>query len=489
MTNNQIVNIDYIPIVRQVGNSVAVERLHISKPAELLATLKIMVENPNHTIYDIQNQMTRHFREPERKYLSFLSPYSYYSAWVEGVSFPQIYTYDEYKQLTKDTQEEALKSNESTLNFYRKEYGEELAQQKLSEFIQKETQRKKEYYYKQCIRYIDAYYYKKTISECKNKPDIKMYSEEYIGLRTFKYTVSSDITIFVDTNFGYGNSAFFHIRLRYKEIDILPYSFVVNYYYADIREIRKCTRNYFAAAENWNFAFDFVENAVNMAASDEVKFCEEFLKNEINAMISGLEALVKSPGEFINKFTTMKNRENPIPYLRIRHIAPKEISEYNAYPSDMPIAVMAEKISDAYELLDSLSKLTLVYPYAQTGIDRIKQITLEAIPKAEEHKAKNVRIVETHNARINAIKLELEPLKAIQATHNNQINSIYEAQKEGENAKSQYEIRIEYGKTHPEYVQVNNDICKKENEINKLSAEIMTRSAFLRRLETCIKLK
>lgn len=142
MTNNQIVNIDYIPIVRQVGNSVAVERLHISKPAELLATLKIMVENPNHTIYDIQNQMTRHFREPERKYLSFLSPYSYYSAWVEGVSFPQIYTYDEYKQLTKDTQEEVLKSNESTLNFYRKEYGEELAQQKLSEFIQKETQRK-----------------------------------------------------------------------------------------------------------------------------------------------------------------------------------------------------------------------------------------------------------------------------------------------------------------------------------------------------------
>lgn len=489
MSTKQSINIDYIPIIRQVGNLVKLDQVKIHKPAELLSTLKVMYDNPNHTIYDMQNQMTMHFSNNDRKAISFLSPYSYYSSYVEPVTFPHIYTYNEFCELKDEIRASVLKSYDSTLQFYLKQYGESKYEEILADYIQRETSNRKYAYYKKCIHYIDAYYYKKALQECKNQPDLKMYSEESIGWRRYEYVVNSDIVMFVDTNFGYGNSSYFHISLRYKDIDILPYSFVVNYFYADIREIRKCTRNYKAEAENWNFAFNFVEEAVNLATTDQVKFCEEFVRNEINAMMSGLESLVSSPRDYVNKFTTMKNKENPIPYVCIRHINDSETKEYNAYPIDIPIAVMSEKIADAYQLLENLAKLSEVFPFAQKAIERIEEITQTAITKAEKQRDINLEKIKSLEVIVNNLKTELEPLKENKESHDKCINSLYEEQKDSENAIQPYEIRQKYESEHPAYVRLKSRISDIEQKIFNANSEIMARHSFVRRMEECLKLR
>ena len=143
MATNQTINIDYIPIIKQVGNLVKLDQVKIHKPAELLSTLKVMYDNPNHTIYDMQNQMTMHFSNNDRKAISFLSPYSYYSSYVEPVTFPHIYTYNEFCELKDEIRASVLKSYNSTLQFYLKQYGESKYEETLADYIQRETSSRK----------------------------------------------------------------------------------------------------------------------------------------------------------------------------------------------------------------------------------------------------------------------------------------------------------------------------------------------------------
>lgn len=483
------INIDYISIIRQVGKLVKHEKVEIEKPLSLLSELKIMLDNPNNTLYDLQNQMTRHFSERDRNPIGFLSPYSYYSSYVEGVSFPEIYTYDTFCQLKEKIRKDVLKYHNYSLEFCRKEYGEYKYQEKLTELIKDELDKKKEYYYYNCIRYIDAYYYRKSLSECKNQPEIKMYSREEIGWSVFDYIINPDIKIGVYSNFGYGNSSYFYIILQYKGIAILPYSFLVNYFYADIREIRQYTRSYSAEAENWNFAFDFVEEVVNLAATDQVKFCDDFIRNEVNAMISGLEIVVSSPKDYVDKFTSMKNKREIPPYLNVRHISSIEEDEYKSYPDDIPIAIMSEKISDAHEFLANLSTLSEHFSYANEAIEKIHELTAKAKLVAEPQKKTNERRIEYLTPQLVDAKYELELYNEKKSVHDTIIKELYESQKEKEDAKSLYTIRVEYEDAHPEYRDIKNNISQKEKEIRTLSDEIESRNSFIRRLDKCLNLQ
>ena len=205
--------------------------------------------------------------------------------------------------------------------------------------------------------------------------------------------------------------------------------------------------------------------------------------------MSGLESLVSSPRDYVNKFTTMKNKENPIPYVCIRHINDSETKEYNAYPIDIPIAVMSEKIADAYQLLENLAKLSEIFPFAQKAIERVKEITQTAITKAESQKSINLEKIKTLETLVNNLKTEIEPLKEDKSTHDKVIDSLYEEQKDKENALQPYDIRQKYESEHSEYVALKLRISNLEKKLFDTNSEIMARYSFVRRMEECLKLK
>ena len=102
-----------------------------------------------------------------------------------------------------------------------------------------------------------------------------MYSTDTLGWSDFTYKVTDDVTITIGTNFGYGQSSYFHLGLCYKGIDVLPYSFVTKYYYANMADIIRYTRLYEVKHDSWNVAFEFVERMANLATANPDAFIEE----------------------------------------------------------------------------------------------------------------------------------------------------------------------------------------------------------------------
>lgn len=487
MATKQTVNIDYVPVIKQDGNLVKLDKVIIKKPEFLISDLDIILNNPNQNLLDLQSRMCMHFAESQRKNIRFISPYSYYSTYVTGVSFPKIYTYDEYATMIDDIKENSYKSHKSHLERVKENEGEQAFKEALEEYVKKELIAKKKAYYETCIRYVNAYTYLETITECKSNPNIKMYSVDHDGWSSYSHNINSDVNISVNTNFGYGYSSYFCLSMSYKGIEILPYSFIVNYFYADMREIRRCTRNYSVDSENWNVAFKFVEEAANLAATDQERFCNEFVKNEIDAMLTGLSRIVKSPAEHVNSFVTKKNRENPSPFIGVRNIVGKETLQYRAYPSDMPIAYMAEKITNAYALLENLSQLADVYPFAQTAIDKVKEYALEGLPKIKSTHSINTVKVEGLVEELEVLGEKLKALKEREKVHTDEIDRIYEAQKEKENAKNYWTITLEYENSHKEYGIIKEEIEDLSNLISAKREERDVRNEFIYTLNECIK--
>ena len=486
METKRVVNIDFIPVIRQIGNQVKLEQLEIEKPVELISDLRVMLENPNHTILDLQSRMCIHFKEGNRKSTNLISPYTYSSSYItDYVPFPKIYSMEEYEELVKDMEESAKRNNTYILK-KAQEKSEEKYQEVLAECIAKVASSRKQSYHSNCIHYINGVTYQATIAKCKKDPSIKMHTIESCGWRTVTHTVNSDIEMSVDTNFGYGWSSYFYLCMKYKGIKILPYSFIVNYYFANMRDICRCTRNYPVYSYSWETALKFVEEATNLAAENPERFCNAFIKNEIQAMLSGLGDIIRNPQGFVNRFVTGVNHERGS-YIGVRNISCEDKKIYSTFPEDMPIAYLAEKITNAYELLENLKELGEVYPLAIDAIDKIKSLSEDALPKLEISRTKNNNAIESLRARLEIMNGDLNSLKEKEKEYSLKIESIYEAQKEKDDAKSYYTIQTEYESDHPEYTSLKKEISEIEEGIRDKESEVRARESFISQIEECIK--
>ena len=75
MATKQTVNIDYVPVIKQDGNLVKLDKVIIKKPEFLISDLDIILNNPNQNLLDLQSRMCMHFAESQRKNIRFISPY------------------------------------------------------------------------------------------------------------------------------------------------------------------------------------------------------------------------------------------------------------------------------------------------------------------------------------------------------------------------------------------------------------------------------
>ena len=276
------VNIDYLCVIRREVNNTLFEKIDIPQSTELVTTLQGMIENDNMTVLDMQAQMNIAYPKEEQGFINYISPYPYDSAFVEGASFPPSLTYDDYKDDLSGYAEyytEAYeKAHKSQMDDNQEDYAKGLSDYIEEKIVERRKSLKKDYFSK-ARRFIMAKNYKRTLEEAKDKAGIiKMYSTDTVGWSDFTYKVTDDITIKIDTNFGFGSSSYFDLCLKYKGIDVLPYSYVVKYYYANRRDIIRYTRRYHPTRDSWNIAFDYVERTANLASDDGERFiCNNIL--------------------------------------------------------------------------------------------------------------------------------------------------------------------------------------------------------------------
>lgn len=457
------INIDYIGVVVENPDGfLEYKKIPIEKPYnELYEELKAMADNENRSVLDLQNRLERSFdREYRNKFYHYCHRYTYNSSFIEAISYPKFWTYEEYTDLLSK-----------------------------SDTFKKEL---KQIFIRSANYFFIAYSYSQMFKRLKNEPANKMFSTEDIGHTFYKYKINENIEFQIRSNFGYGGSSFFFVNLTYQGIELLPYSDIVKYYKANMCDFIRYTRQYLPERKNWNYALNFVVETSNYAIKDESAFIEKWIFNEIEEMMLGLERLAINPKEEYHKISN-NNFDTP-ELITVRNIGNDEIKKYKIYPTETVIAFQAEKITGALILLEQIGKLSSVYVNAERVIDRIKKINSELLPQYK-------KAISSIDEKIAPLQVNIETLTEKENTlieickpFEEEFEAILNKAREEAKAKDHNiwinpaNLKPKYLFDHPEYKEYLDKITEIKHEIKLLTDNINELKDFIKQLTKCIEL-
>lgn len=486
------INKDYIGVVTESedNKSLVYSRIPIDNSyKELIGKLQDMAKNDNQSVLDMQGHFTRTFRKGTCPGgFNYCYPYNYYSSYISGAAYPEILSFDEYH---KELEKERRSTREAETSGYCTNPHQPLTVEQEASILKVVNYRiaTVSKYYKtrflfNCERYIQAFCFNKTLLSLKHNRKNKMFSSETIGWTTYNYTINDDIDFIVKSNFGYGGSAYFFVNLKYKGIDILPYSDTVKYYYANMVDFIRYTRLYDVIRDNWNIALNFVVETANEASYNEETFIKKWINNEIDEMMSGLERIANTPETFHNKFIKQNSQVGGLRY--VRNISNNEIETYKTYPDEMIAAYQAEKISGALLLLEKLKALTSIYPKVTDSIERIKVINLEMLPHFQNIIADIERKIDDYQKIVDIESAKKEMIVINCKSHFDAIQTIIKERQEKKIYTSEDSVRKEYFQIHKDfelqYIKIQDLLVS----IQEKKSSISYRNSFVNKLTGCV---
>ena len=445
MEKSSNINYDFIGVITQKNQRVCFEQIPIKHNESFLSLFQNMYENSNQSVLDLQNIFLKEFpQNAVPKFFPYCMPNSFNDSYVNGVEYPNMITYDEYKHQESDCEISKIEEFRSST---------------------------KTKFYARAKNYINAYTYNKTLKKILSDPNIRMYSTEIYGWTHFQYKINDDFHINVNTNFGYGSSSYFYLNVRYKDIDILPYSELVNYYKADMSDLIRYTRSYRPIRKHWNVALDFVERTVNFAQDDPISFIKQWIINEIDQMMKGLRLINLHTQYVLEQMTSHPSKDEGL-YRSIRNISEGEKSIMKILKDEFTIMFKMEKISGALDFLENMNKLKNIHLQVQDSIDEIKKQNLDLLPELKNAISRIELNLESNKSHLQ----ELEETKKNIENEKDEAKTSYKERNELLTKLINSALIQEFEKNHPEYVSLNKELeklCveKSEDEQKKIIAE------------------
>lgn len=480
--SNSKVNDKYVLVLKEDENqSLYIEEKPIEDIDYIETEIDAVVENPEKTLYDLYCKANRYLDYKTTYNLCY--PYEYYNSYIKEASSPERVTVDTYRKELEAFRNSVINTNR--YKFMDSSYQKEFIDNCISNYIEKHNKleyiNKKEYALK-AIRFLKCQNLSRVLEEVENNPSTKMFSTESIGWTTFTYSVSEDVQVIVKTNFLYGSASYFHLSVKYKDMMLIPYSDLVNYYYANMQDLISYTRSYIPQRDSWHFALQYVANFVNESRKNPDAFIRKYVLSEIEEMMKGLRSTIGNPREMLSKIKDKKNN-----YISMRVIRPFEMNDerfFSVMPSEAVSVFKAEKVTGALLFLDSL--------------EQIKTLCPEVIPVMEEVIVMNQSLEPEIVNTLKSIEESLKPLnadlKVAEKEMNNlkrRIDIIEKNIRPSLSKVSTYSERKaildEYAKNHPEYVKLQDMLNVKRDEIDDLESEIRSRTRFKDRIEVCLE--
>lgn len=434
---------------------------------DVLNQLRTMLDNPNRTVLDMQECFVRVIRE--RRFLPYCWPYSYYASHISGIGYPKLYQFIEYKDKLQTQRESVSKRCQGRIAI----------EMEMKAYVK----RLKSTFMETCVRYIPCLNIANAVSEISNDPQNVMWSSEEIGWTTYEYKVNEDVLITVSTNFGYGNSSYFLLGLKYKDIDILPYSALIHYYGVDAVELKRHTRQYCPDRGSWDMALDFVVETANLAYQDPEKFVKKFIINEVDEMIAGLKHIMQYPNMEIQRLIRKKgNKVNSGFWSVVYNMTDSQCARYKIFASEMDVVYKSEKITGALYFLDNLSSLVEIFPAIQDAMDVIKSLNNELLPEIEKNIISINEMIRSHKQNVERLNGELALLKDQIKVHDKAIDELVEGVTDYSQRCS---IRKDYESQHPEYSKLCSERDTIDDKISELNSFVFSRTDFVDSLERC----
>lgn len=438
----------HIIVLQELNGLLKKIELPINRPETFINELKAMIKNPSRTVWDMQSLFTSRYPMTNR-YLDYIHPFSYQDTYVQGISYPHMAKYDDLQKSWADAKNMAHKCCP--------DYGNQNETMRAALILQTEFRLvnnlktvQKDEFFREAIRWINGNCYHDAVNKITQEASVKMFSTENIGWNNFPYEINNDVKISVKTNFGYGSSSYFTLAVQYKGLDILPYSYIVKYYKANMADIIRCTRSYMACRESWLASFDFVSDFVNKSVEDPDGFVESYIMQEVTEMMTGLEAIATDPEVYIGKIR--KNKADPF-VIYIRPMLNNEEKRLQSYPDEMPMLFKVEKITGALDFLNSLTAIAKIVNKVQPYIDRLLDINTALYPEIQE-------AMKRITNRINENKPIKENLEKLISDLSNKIKS-FETEIESlctETAQDKHFIQSKYETEHPEYLKAKEEL-------------------------------
>lgn len=200
----------------------------------------------------------------------------------------------------------------------------------------------------------------KCYRECRDRPDILTFSHRLTGWSNPIYKLTNDLYMEIKTNFGYGRSSYFFTKLRYKDIDIIPYSELILYRHRKAAEIIRYSQKYPLKNSSWVDALNYAKDSCNASLLNLKEFINRYIFVEAEKMIYGLELMFKE-----SHFQTKGNDGKP------------EHFDLTGRPL---LQFRAEKICGAIGFMDSLLSVHAIVN-VEIFIKKIKLLNIKIKPQ------------------------------------------------------------------------------------------------------------
>ena len=313
-----------------------------------LVELKEMSENENRSVLELidyiensnLNDLTKSFNFCKSLGGAFQS-----CSWIQKISYSEYHKLlDEYELKIREaeTQEDKDKVKERKQDFIRS---------------------KRESFYKQIESHVIPYLLECKYAKLEKDDSILAFSHRRIGWSKPEFYLSDDLSVIYKTNFGYGSSSYFYTHIKYKGIDILPYSDWIRYQYVQKEEIIRYTRRHLLVNNEWIKTMGFTAEMYNSSVQDPSSFVENWIINEVDEMVKGLERILNENKNY-QVLNSYFHKSEPI-YLMGRKL----------------VRFKGEKISGALIFLGKLKELQSIYNEIELYIERIMKCNMDIYPK------------------------------------------------------------------------------------------------------------
>lgn len=387
----QIINNTHICVLKREKNSerICVELVELKFPFDaLMDELKMMSRNSKTDVFEMERFVTygslscllgefdycvsldQPWQEEIRKYVA-----TDYDAYLAAMN-------DIYNQFSTLNGAERLNAIENG----KKEYSDRCR----SAFYYSMMGRKKYYMLAQAYE------------ECEKDPEILAFSHRRIGYAFPEFKLGDDFMIIYKSNFGFGESSYFFTNIRYKSIDLVPFSDWIKYRYAETSEIIRYTQRHCLDNSYWKSAMDFTAQAYNHLITRPDTFVEEWIIKECRELVAGLEGILwkgKSSTPTVIwslNFPTMTTMVTGFDFIDFK----------------------GKKISGALSYIEKISEIKGISDNVDGYINRILECNRKVVPELKIEIENLKAEIDQIKSQIKEIEPEWTRLKQVVEEHN-----------------------------------------------------------------------
>lgn len=254
-----------------------------------------------------------------------------------------------------------------------------------------------------------AYIYEKNCEMCMKAPDVIAISHRERGFKCKEVEIDSKYKFQINSNFGFGNSSYFHLVILYNDIKIVPYSQWISYRYAKTADILRYTQNYDLKCSEWQSLFNYVVESYNLMTISEEAFIKKYVIDECKNMVIQLEAISKAENwDGIKSILTLSKYKEEKPLGKRNFLLYK-----------------SEKISGAIDFINSIKENVILSNLAESLIYRIT----ECNRSVKDEICKEIHIINEElqilSTKLDELTNTLTQLKQnVEDNYNNECNRI-----------------------------------------------------------------